>query len=254
MRLYEWLTLAFLSTFTVLAFKRQLPLRRRGSILAAAAAGVGGLILLRATLLRDWLPLALIPLCYWQTGYFIRPLDRRFQLRLHTFDQKLLGRFPALGAPVRLWLELSYLLVYPMVPAGLIALYAAGKAECAPEFWNVVLPPAYLCYGTFPFVQTLPPRAVEGKAETTKMRDLNLFVIRHVSIQANTFPSGHVAASVAIALELLRHAPAAGVAFLALAIGIAAGAFLGRYHYAIDVLIGAAMAIISFIVFAIIPE
>ena len=84
----------------------------------------------------------------------------------------------------------------------------------AEEFWNVVLPPAYACYATFPFVQTLPPRAIERDFEPqpppTPLRKLNLFVLRHLSIQANTFPSGHVAASLAVALELLSHSMAAG--------------------------------------------
>ncbi|HSU88832.1 MAG TPA: phosphatase PAP2 family protein, partial [Terriglobia bacterium] len=68
----------------------------------------------------------------------------------------------------------------------------------------------------------------------------------HISIQANTFPSGHVAASLAVALELLAHTTVAGVIFLVLALCIAAGAFFGRYHYGIDVLLGALLAVISF--------
>jgi hypothetical protein len=46
----------------------------------------------------------------------------------------------------------------------------------------------------------------------------------------------------AVALVFLGPAPAAGVVFLALALGISGGAFIGRYHYAMDVLIGMAAA------------
>jgi membrane-associated phospholipid phosphatase len=99
-------------------------------------------------------------------------------------------------------------------------------------------------------VQTLPPRAIENaevwKPQPSQIRTLNLFVLRHVSIQANTFPSGHVAASLAIALELTRLTPTVGAIFLCFAIGIAAGAAIGRYHYAVDVLLGIALAVASF--------
>ena len=42
-------------------------------------------------------------------------------------------------------------------------------------------------------------------------------------------------------------APAVGAIFLFFAIGIAGGAFIGRYHYAVDVLLGAGLAVISFV-------
>ena len=74
--------------------------------------------------------------------------------------------------------ELSYLFCYPLVPAGLVALYLIGMGGFAAEFRNTVLPPAYLCYATFPFIQTLPPRAIEDRVpwqpERTEMRKVNL--------------------------------------------------------------------------------
>jgi membrane-associated phospholipid phosphatase len=249
MRFYEWLTFVFFLTFVVIAWTRPLPARRRTMITVNAAAGIAALWLLQSTRLRNWLPLGFIPLAYWQTGYFVLPINQKLQSKLQSFDQRFL-RSLQLGPTVNFWLELAYLLVYPLVPAGLIALYAAGMGHVAEEFWNVVLPPAYMCYATFPFIQTLPPRAIEQQAmwepKRTRIRILNLFVLRHVSIQANTFPSGHVAASLAMAFELLRHAPLIGIVFLIIAIAIAGGAFVGRYHYGLDVLIGAALAGISF--------
>jgi membrane-associated phospholipid phosphatase len=215
-----------------------------------AVAGLAGLFLLRSTIFQNWLPLAFIPLAYWQTGYFVLPVNQKLQSWLQSFDQKFL-RSIRVRPTLTFWLELAYLLVYPLVPVGLIALYAVGAAEYAEEFWNVVLPPAYACYATFPFVQTLPPRAIEHHAlwepKRTKIRILNLFVLRHISIQANTFPSGHVAASLAIALELLRHAPITGFVFFVIANAIAAGAFQGRYHYGVDVVLGVALAVVSFV-------
>jgi len=50
----------------------------------------------------------------------------------------------------------------------------------------------------------------------------------------------------AIALELMRISPAVGVGYIIVAIGIMLGAFLGRYHYAADVVLGAAVALVAF--------
>jgi len=248
MRLYEWISLVFYAAFAALAWRRPLPLRRRSLVTAIAFVGIAGILRLRSTAARDWLPLAFIPLAYWQTGQFLLPFNNWFQSKLESFDRKHLGR----RSPPFMWLlELCYLFCYPSVPLGLVALYLSGMGRFAEEFWNVVLPAAYACYATFPFVQTLPPRAIERdtswQPQQTSLRNLNLFVLRHVSIQANTFPSGHVAASLAVALELLSHLPPAGFLFLLLSIAIAAGAFWGRYHYGLDVLLGALLAVASFL-------
>jgi membrane-associated phospholipid phosphatase len=246
MRLYEWITLAYFLFFGGLAWTRQMPPRRRWIISMIAIAGTASIIALRSTILRDWLPLVFIPLAYFQSGQFVLPLHEKFQSMLESVDRKLVFSLPA---SLMFVFELSYLFCYPLVPAGLVALYLIGMGGFADEFWNTVLPPAYLCYATFPFIQTLPPRAIEDRVpwqpERSEMRKVNLFVLRHVSIQANTFPSGHVAASVAVALALLAHSTVVGGVFLVISICIAAGAFFGRYHYAVDVLIGALLAVIS---------
>ena len=254
MRFYEWFSLAFYVLFGALAYVRQwrrrLPARRRAVITGLAVAGISGILMLRSTAIRDWLPVAFVPLAYRQTGQFVLPIHQSFQSRLEAFDRKYLAAaVPTVSSLLPLF-ELAYLFCYPLVPLGLVALYLSGMGRFAEEFWNVVLPPAYVCYATFPFVQTLPPRTIERdvpwKPHTTPLRRLNLLVLRHISIQANTFPSGHVAASLAVALELLAHTTVAGVIFLVLALCIAAGAFFGRYHYGIDVLLGALLAVISF--------
>jgi PAP2 superfamily len=250
MRFYEWLTAAFLLFFAVLSWMRPLERRRRIVITGFAVVGITAILTLRSSVLRDWLPLIFIPFTYFQTGQFVLPLNKSFQSLLERIDQKI--AFPLPG-PIMLVLELAYLFCYPLVPAGLIALYLTGMGDFAAEFWNVVLPPAYACYATFPFVQTLPPRSTEGRTpwqpRFTRMRSFNAFVLRYISTQANTFPSGHVAASVAVALELLAHARPIGVVFAIIAALIAAGAFFGRYHYALDIVIGAPLALLSFILF-----
>jgi membrane-associated phospholipid phosphatase len=68
---------------------------------------------------------------------------------------------------------------------------------------------------------------------------MNLYILRHASIHLNTFPSAHVAATIGASLVLMRWVPVVGVLFLLISLSIAAGAVLGRYHYALDVILGA---------------
>src|SRR5262249_25439634 len=127
-------------------------------------------------------------------------------------------------------------------------------SDAADEYWTVVLLSAYPCYVLLPFVQLFPPRLVEKTDASTNrppsLRRLNLWLVRRVTHEANTFPSCHVAASVAIALVLLRFTPAAGIVFAVIAAGIAAGCIVGRYHYIVDV--GAALILAATVASAII--
>ena len=76
----------------------------------------------------------------------------------------------------------------------------------------------------------------------------NLVVVRSITHESNTFPSGHAATAVAVALELIRSVPSVGIVYALLAVAIMAGAFVGRYHYAADVVVGAIIAVLSFVV------
>jgi membrane-associated phospholipid phosphatase len=76
----------------------------------------------------------------------------------------------------------------------------------------------------------------------------NMSVLRRVSHQLNTFPSGHVAVAISVALMMLQISRTAGVVFGMVAAGIAVGAALGRYHYGVDVVAGALVGIVAALV------
>lgn len=267
MPIYYWINILFFSFFLVLALKRRSERQRYGK---AIVIGILGLVFVAAprlaarfvkpstvSLIRDWLPGLLMLMAYWQAGEFFERPHLGWQARLESFDRpviKAICRFREtrgwLGA-IRNYLELSYLLCYPMVPAGLAVLYFAGMKDVAGEFWSAVLPAAYLCYALVPFIPTLPPRSLAAATETSahrsEIRSLNLWILRHGSIQVNTFPSAHVSASLAVSLVMLHHVPLAGGIFLWISASIAAGAVAGRYHYLLDALTGAVVAVLSFL-------
>ena len=93
-------------------------------------------------------------------------------------------------------------------------------------------------------VDRRPPRLIErsvGDAALSAVTRLNRTAMGRVSHRLNTFPSGHVAVSVAAAIGAARVWPAAGVVLGVVAAAVVVGAFVGRYHYFADVALGAAV-------------
>src|SRR5438046_10229183 len=81
MRSYEWITLGYYLVFAGLGWRRTLPWRRRAAVTGIAIvgwAGIGITVVLES-IVRDWLPVLLIPLAYWQAGQFVLPLNGLFK-------------------------------------------------------------------------------------------------------------------------------------------------------------------------------
>jgi hypothetical protein len=222
---------------------------RRMLALGGAALGLVGVIastVVSHRLLDDWVtPPALLLLGYWTSGLlFVRPMPRAEQLLLRV-DRQLRVSQLAHGSPraVAEFLELAYLAVYPMIPIALVIYLTMMDEPDAGSFWTVILVTDFICFGMLPWVQTRPPRALDSTAWTSRVRALNLRMLRKTSIQANTFPSGHAAEAFAAALLVARAPAPVAAAMFGLALAVSAGAVLGRYHYAADALAGWAVAL-----------
>ena len=202
------------------------------------------------------MPLVYLLAGYWLPGLLVRNPDLRFERRLLDADRRLFGpdgleRFEQ-NAPRALieYLEMAYLLCYAVVPAGYVCLLLAGYGpDVIDRFWSVVLLASFACYGVLPWLPTRAPRAIEPPRTTMRssIRGLNLAVLNRASVQWNTFPSGHTAASLATALAVGTYMPLAGIILAVLALSIAAGSVVGRYHYAADAIAGAVVAILAFV-------
>jgi hypothetical protein len=201
---------------------------------------------------RDFIPALLMLFVYWQSGRFFTRPNEWIQEFLLQQDEKYLG--PVLrkepGKTIPSWLakylELAYLFCYPLVPLGIVVLHLSGKKELVNDYWSIVLFSTYFCYVLLPFIQMLPPRMLDSKPEKNpdpdRIRLLNLNILDNLSIQVNTFPSAHVASTIAASLALLGSLPVAGFLFLVISLSIACGAVLGRYHYAADAVLGIIIA------------
>ena len=266
---WEWIVVAYAGYFAAIAWSRGYSRAlKHGTVAALLLVSIFVFLPAPIEIIDKWqivarncLPLALLLAGYRLSGlFFVAPM-RPLEQRLLAFDRRV---FEAAGwspshqsrAPVfRGALELAYLLVYAMVPLGAVALYLAGASSQLSRYWAVVLTACFASYAMLPWLQTRPPRVVEGLLPATQARDqpadpalfrrLNLAILRTSSNQVNTLPSGHVAAALAVALMVLASAPAAGLAFLALTAAIALATVVGRYHYTVDSLAGVAVALVS---------
>jgi membrane-associated phospholipid phosphatase len=232
------------------------------ALVAIGAIGVARLSVhwltpLAFSVLQDWLPAALLLVPYWQIGQFFTGPDPRTERWLAAFDGgffRALGIQPqtiSIGVALGTYLEFAYLAVYPLIPLGLGVMYVTGLRHYVGYYWAVVLPATYTCFAITPFVQALPPRMLNGydrfKLPASKVKALNHGILKRVSIQAITFPSGHVATAFAAALVLLRLEPWVGLIFLVIALSIAVATVVGGYHYAADVLLASGVAALAFL-------
>ena len=202
------------------------------------------------------MPLIYIPIGYWLPALLVTRTNPAFERRLLTLDRRWLGienvatiseRVPR---PVIELLELAYLSCIPMVPLGFACLYVAGLREESDRFWTAILLAVFGCYGVLPWLPTRPPRAIEDASIPPSgfVRRVNLRLLDAASVQLNTFPSGHAAGSLATALAVGAPLPLLGLPLGLLALAIAIGSVVGRYHYAADAVAGAALAILAFVI------
>ena len=226
---------------------------RGGRLRAVAFVAIGAFAIASAAgsasaLLRVWvLPPIILLAAYWATGaLFVAPMVK-VERALHAIDDRLRIRHLATRTPPWLatLLELGYAGVYPLIPIALgLHMWYADPPDAA-RFWGVILITDFICFGTLPWLQTRPPRSIEGDEPwRSALRRLNVRLMRTASIRVNTFPSGHAAEALACAL-LALDAPPLWLAWMFFnVVAISAGAVLGRYHYAVDALAGWIVAVV----------
>ena len=145
--------------------------------------------------------------------------------------------------------EVAYLLCYPIVPAAFLVVWIAGNNVDLNRFWLAVLIGGFACYGSLPWLAARPPRLLPGAHSLVHpVARVNVGVLSRVSHNLTTFPSGHVAVSIAAALCVTTVSPPAGLTFAIVAVAISVGAVTGGYHYVVDVVTGAAVGVLSSLV------
>ena len=223
--------------------------RWRATVGSLALMGLAWYAPLAPPLVRSWLPMAFIGLGYFLSGQLFNAPMTGLEAWLIGVDRRWFGdpteRFAGWPAWLVGYLDIVYTLTFLLLPAGGLAVMSLGRPELLERYWAVLVAAEFGSFVTLAVIQTRPPWALERAAHVSadRVHALSAYFVQHGTIRANTFPSGHTAGTLAIALVLLGAWPMMGGVFLALSLSVAVACVVGRYHYAVDVILGAALAV-----------
>ena len=206
--------------------------------MAIAASAAGGAVA------RFLLPPIFLLIGYWATGPFYRSASPALEAWLMRFDDAMgVDRWrPTAPGWIKALAEIAYQGCYPFMIAAAIPASLASRDALA-WHWTLVLSAELACYVTLPWLQARPPRAIRASHDGA-LRRFNTAFMDRFSVRATTIPSGHVAGPIAATLSAWMIAPEWGPWLLAGALMISAATVIGRYHYAIDAVLGLATGII----------
>lgn len=264
--LTDRLTLGYLTFVGLLLLLSSNPIEKRGKLLAAHL-GVAVMIFAFAYFRQRKTPV-LHFLSYWYplglSGFFFEEIHSIVHL-IHRgwFDAGLIQfDFATFGAHPTVWFEqhISYWLTetmnffyftyWPLIPALALLLWMRNQKQFH-EFVFALCLSYIFCYLVFIFYP------IEGPYHTLKhlqtvhetpgwiFTHLVEFVEKHGRIHGGAFPSAHVSGSFVATIAAYRYSHKLGHLVLILALGVCVSAVYGRYHYAVDIWGGIAVALIG---------
>ena len=215
----------------------------------------------------DWAPLALVPLLYAELPVLMEGFAGTVTYHdpaVARLEFLIFGAQPAFqwaGAwPSKLLSELlhaSYASYYLLIYLPPLLLYLGltgtdrqstwGPTEAFEETVLAVLVSFLLCFLVFIVFPVQGPRYLgvpQGVADGP-VRGLVLSLLEAGSSRGAAFPSSHVAVATTQFVMVARHQPHYGLPVLILALGLAAGAVYGGFHYGIDALAGVAVGTLA---------
>jgi hypothetical protein len=214
--------------------------------------------------ISDWAPLALVPFLYWELPVLMEVLPgpvRYHDPAIVAVERALFGGQPAYdwaGAMPSLalseLLHACYLSYYLLIYTPPLLLYVGHLAEpgrsggstlAFRETVLAVLIAFLACFVVFIVFPVQGPRylGVPAGVPDGPVRRLVLALLETGSSRGAAFPSSHVSVAIAQGAMALRYQPRVGRRIVPLAIGLAAGAVYGGFHYGIDAIVGAALGV-----------
>ena len=190
------------------------------------------------SVVRDWVPAALMLVAYWSIDWAAKPsANHELENALIGWDRTLLNHW-GLRAAV-------YLLLYAVPPLAITGVYCLHERDRVDDLLYPLLVGTLVTYSLLPHFPSEAPRVVfagqDLPAVETTFRRLNVWILDHWDIRSSVFPSGHVAVAFSAAIGMWRAVPRnRGIALMLLALTVLVwiNTIYGRYHYAADGLAG----------------
>lgn len=204
---------------------------------------------------RSWLPLLLLLFFYSELPALIEAAGHTegFDAVVIRLEQSLFGTQPAQSwaraipaVAVSEPLHLAYLAYYPIIYAVPVLLW---RSERRSEFHAAVFAliltfvACFVCYIMLPVAG--PRYLWQSAAPEGFFRSTATWLLEARSSRGTAFPSSHVAVSVAQSVLAIRFFGVRGAVVAVIAGGLAAGAVYGGFHYAVDVLAGALLGLVT---------
>jgi membrane-associated phospholipid phosphatase len=249
---------AFAATAVALRWPSGLPwhLLAASAGLAAAAllaprARTAGLV---GELAGSFYPLLVLVALYTEVGLVNSAVGRSYDGLVQVWEQNLFGGQPsaewqrAWPWPALSWaLHASYLSFYFILVAAPLGLWCRKNRRGARRTALLTMVAFYVCYAAFLVFPVAGPRHAlaftPGPAAEVWPARVAAGLLARGDAWGSAFPSSHVAASlVASASAAIEWRPL-GLALLPLALLLSLATVYGQYHYAVDALAGAAVAL-----------
>ena len=204
---------------------------------------------------RDWHPLMLFPLLYKEVERLAPVLgDWRLTAAIPVWESALFAGQPSLYLSERLafvplseylhFCYLSYVIVIPSVTA---YWYLSGRQAA---FGELLLLLSTVLLGSYLFFILLPvdsPYYLSQRLGPPLSGHFFFDLVHQVSARGGArggaFPSAHVSGAVVVSLVAWRHQRRLAYLLLPITVSLTIATVYGRFHYVLDTLAGAALAI-----------
>jgi membrane-associated phospholipid phosphatase len=236
---------------------------RRAWLVAVHLAAAGALLILNRArpdagilrVMRDWHPLALFPVLYKEVELLAPALgDWRLTAAIPAWESALFGGQPSLYLSERLafvplseYLHFCYLSYAIVIPA-VAAYWYVSRREAA--FGELLLLLSTVLLGSYLFFILLPvdsPYYLSPRLGPPLAGHFFFDLVHEVSARGGArggaFPSAHVSGAVVLSLVAWRHQRRLAYLLVLITVSVMVATVYGRFHYALDTLAGAALAI-----------
>lgn len=206
--------------------------------------------------LRDWAPLLTILFLYSEMPTLIAAAGHAttFDATVMRWEHGLFRFQPALrwapgwpSAGLSEVLHAAYLSYYGIIIVVPAALYVARRRNDFSEATFGLMFTFIACFAFYIAFPVAGPRflfAPDPESPNGPIRRATLWLLEARSSRGTAFPSSHVAVAVTQSIFAVRYFGRKGAGIALLALGLALGAVYGAFHYAVDVLAGAAFGLV----------